>query len=106
MLEIQQNRFLTILVDEGRRDARLAATARPAYPVHVVLNLLGHVKVDDVLNVRKVEALGRHVGADEHVFLTVLEHLDRVLALLLVLAAVDPHRLHALEHQVLVDLHG
>mmetsp|Transcript_45128 Transcript_45128/g.118390 ORF Transcript_45128/g.118390 Transcript_45128/m.118390 type:complete len:308 (+) Transcript_45128:198-1121(+) len=104
VLEIQQDGLLAALVDEGRGDTRLAAAARAADSMHVVLNLLGHVEVDDVLNLGKVEALGGNVGADEHVLLAFAEHVDCVLALCLVLTAVDRDGRDALEHQVLVDI--
>ena len=37
--------------------------------MHVVLNLLRHVVVDDVLHALKVEALRGDVGGDQHVLL-------------------------------------
>ena len=52
---------------------------------HIVLNLFGHIKVDDMLNIRKVQSLARNIRADQDVLLLISEHRDRVETLLLVL---------------------
>lgn len=41
--------------------------------MHVVLDLVRHVEVDDVLDVREVEALGGDVRGDQHVLLSLLQ---------------------------------
>eukprot|EP00962_Isochrysis_galbana_P010589 scaffold2930_cov105-Isochrysis_galbana.AAC.10 len=91
VLQVEQHRVLARLVDESGGHTRLAAPARPADPVHVVLDLLWHVEVDNVLDVGEVEALGGHVGPDEHVLLAGPVGVDGELPLVLVLAAVNAH---------------
>jgi hypothetical protein len=68
----------------------------PRPPVHVVLDLIGHVIVDDVLHPREVEALGRHVCRDKHVLGATLEAADGCDALLLVLVSVHCAHVHTL----------
>src|SRR3989338_8941325 len=48
-------------------------TAREPDAMHVVLDGVGHVKVDDVLDALEVEALGDHVGGHQHVRLSLAE---------------------------------
>mmetsp|Transcript_7372 Transcript_7372/g.12730 ORF Transcript_7372/g.12730 Transcript_7372/m.12730 type:complete len:419 (+) Transcript_7372:2350-3606(+) len=104
VLEIEQHRLGLVAVDESGSDARLAAPTGTTDAMDVVLNLVRHVVVDHVLDVREVQTLGGDVGGDEHVPLARLEGVDGPLALLLVHAAVDCTRLHALKQQVLVDV--
>eukprot|EP00955_Chlamydomonas_euryale_P074163 361949-Chlamydomonas_euryale.AAC.1 len=100
VLEVEQDGLVgKARVDERCRHARLAAAARAADAVHVVLDLVRHVVVDDVLDVGEVEALGRDVGRNEHVGRAALERVDRGLALRLVLVAVHRHRFHALRRK-------
>mmetsp|Transcript_21146 Transcript_21146/g.50368 ORF Transcript_21146/g.50368 Transcript_21146/m.50368 type:complete len:213 (+) Transcript_21146:145-783(+) len=104
VLEVEEDALVDVLIDERRSDACLAAAASATDAMDVVLDLLRHVEVDHVLYVGEVQTLGGDVSADEHILLLVLEHADRILALLLILACVDAHRLDALEHEVLVDV--
>ena len=62
----------TCLVDEGGGHSRLPASAGTANPVNVVLDLVRHVEVDDVLDVRKVQSLRRDVRRNEDVLCSVL----------------------------------
>lgn len=50
--------------------------------MHVVLDLLRHVEVDDVLDVGEVQALGRHVSRHQHVAGPALELADRLVTIL------------------------
>jgi hypothetical protein len=61
--------------DEGDGDARLAGPAGPADPVDVGLRALGDVVVEDVGDVRDVEAAGGDVGGDQDVGLAGAEAL-------------------------------
>lgn len=65
-------RATACLVDESCCHPRLPAAAGPTDPVHVVLDLVGHVEVDHVLDVREVQTLGGDVGGDQHVLDTLL----------------------------------
>mmetsp|Transcript_1631 Transcript_1631/g.5041 ORF Transcript_1631/g.5041 Transcript_1631/m.5041 type:complete len:378 (+) Transcript_1631:380-1513(+) len=72
--------------------------------MHIVFDLTGHVVVDHVLDVRKIEALGGDVGGDQHMLVTGLEVGDSLLAFILEHATVHSHRLDALGEQILVDV--
>ena len=102
MLEIEEKSLFDRSIDERGRHASAAASTCATDAMHVVLDVLGHVEVDHVLYVGKVEALGGHVGGDEHVLVARLEVVDGPRALLLLLAAVNGHGLDALHQQVLV----
>lgn len=72
----------------------LAVSAGPSNLLHVVLDGLGHVVVDDRLNIRLVDAHAERDGAHEHADLIRYEHLlDRV-PLLVGLARVVRRRIH------------
>ena len=70
----------------------------------VIFNLLGHVVVDDVLDVGKVQTLSSHVRRDQHILTLSLELADRPVALILALTSVNRHRLDAFQQQILVDV--
>lgn len=55
--------------------------------MHVVFDFVGHVKVDDVLDVGKVEAFGCDVGGNQDVLARLFKVVDGFDAFLLVLAA-------------------
>lgn len=54
------------MVDEGDGGARLTGAARTPDAVLVVVDVLGHVVVDDQVHVRQVQAARGHVGRDHH----------------------------------------
>ena len=83
ILEIQQRLLGRAHVDKRGCDARLAAPARAPDLVYIVLDLLGHGKDDDVLNVSKVEPFGRNAGCDHDVLGARFERLDGVLTFFL-----------------------
>jgi len=59
-------RHLAALVgEEGDGDTLGTRTPRSADAVHVVLDVVGHVKVDDAAHVLDVETTGCHVGSNE-----------------------------------------
>mmetsp|Transcript_10582 Transcript_10582/g.34967 ORF Transcript_10582/g.34967 Transcript_10582/m.34967 type:complete len:244 (+) Transcript_10582:1622-2353(+) len=103
-LQVEQGGLLAHAVDEGRRDARLAAAARAADAVDVLFDLRREVEVDDVLDFRKVESFRCDVRRDEDVLVAALEGGDGMVPLGLVLAAVDRHGVDAFEEEVLVDV--
>jgi len=92
MLEIEKNGFRAVLVDERCCYTSLTTTTSTAnpdvcekrssqrhlfripspalissLPVYIVFYLLGHVIVDDMLDIRKVEAFRRHVCGHKNV---------------------------------------
>ena len=56
-----------ILVDEGRGNAGLATPPSTTDTVDVVLDLVWHVKIDDMLDFWEVQSLGRHIGSHQYV---------------------------------------
>ena len=73
VLQVQQDALPLVLVDEGGGDAGLAGAPRAPDPVHVVLDLVGEVVVDHVLDVGEVQALAGHVCGHQHVLLAALQ---------------------------------
>ena len=69
MLQVQQDGLGLVLVDEGGGDAGLAAAACATDAMHIVLDLVGHVKIDDVLDVWEVQSLAGHIGRHQHILL-------------------------------------
>ena len=103
VLEIQQDAHAAVAPHQRGSHALVPGAPRSPDAVHVVLDLLRHVEVDDVLDPREIEAFRRHVRGDEDVLAARLKFVHRPIPLLLVLAPVDGHHLHALAQQVLVD---
>ena len=58
VLEVEQRLLGRVHVDERGRDTGLAAAARTADLVNVVLDLFRHGEDDDVLDVVEVQTLG------------------------------------------------
>mmetsp|Transcript_35459 Transcript_35459/g.66841 ORF Transcript_35459/g.66841 Transcript_35459/m.66841 type:complete len:206 (-) Transcript_35459:1348-1965(-) len=104
VLKIKQHGFRLISIDECRGNPCFAATTGTTYAMHVILYLVRHVVVDDVLDVWEVQTLGGHICGNKHILFLALEHVNGVLAFLLVHTAVNCNRLHALKQQVLVDV--
>ena len=67
-LQVEQHALVVGLVDEGGGHALGPRAARAANPVHVVLDVVGHVVVDDVLYAGKIQALRGHVSGHQHIF--------------------------------------
>mmetsp|Transcript_21135 Transcript_21135/g.59471 ORF Transcript_21135/g.59471 Transcript_21135/m.59471 type:complete len:541 (+) Transcript_21135:357-1979(+) len=72
--------------------------------MYVVLNVLGHVEVDHVLDVGEVKSLRGHVRSDEHVLVPRLELADGLLTLVLKFTTVHGYGLNALHKEILVDV--
>eukprot|EP01139_Manchomonas_bermudensis_P024668 Amastigsp_a843160_36.p5 type:complete len:156 gc:universal Amastigsp_a843160_36:1539-1072(-) len=71
--------------------------------MNIIFDLLGEVVVDDVANVRKVEALGRYVRRNEHVPFARLEEPDRFVAFVLTLVTVHGNARDPFEQQEFMD---
>jgi len=78
-----------ILCEEGVRDALLAATAGATDPVHVVLNCVWHIVVDDAGQVGHVDAARCHVCGHHHTDALVAEGVEDIVAHALGLVTVD-----------------
>mmetsp|Transcript_16312 Transcript_16312/g.37558 ORF Transcript_16312/g.37558 Transcript_16312/m.37558 type:complete len:213 (+) Transcript_16312:89-727(+) len=104
-LQIQQGHFVaTLVVDKGGGHARFSTAAGTTNAMHVVFNFRGHVKVDDVLNVLKIQSLGGNIRGNQHIFLSRFEQINRRIPILLIFSTVNRHGLHSLEQQVLVNV--
>ena len=57
-----------------------------ASPVHIVFYFLRHVIVNDMLNVREVQALGSNIRSDKHILAPLLEPVYGLIPLSLILA--------------------
>lgn len=92
VLEIEENRFITILVDKRRSNTCLTAAActtnpvgvisvlelsqivgKNLLPVDIVFDFLGHVVVDYVLDIWKVETLRCYISGYQDIFLSFAE---------------------------------
>ena len=78
-----------IFPDESDGLASVADAARAADAVDVFLEIAGHVVVDDVRDLRDIQAARRHVCGDQHLELAGAERAHHRLALVLPHAAVD-----------------
>ena len=81
--------------DERDRRPGAAGAARSPGPVHVLLGRLGEVEVDDVREVRDVDAARRHVGRHEEPQAPLLGRRHDALAVGLRQIAVQPVRVEA-----------
>mmetsp|Transcript_72425 Transcript_72425/g.114831 ORF Transcript_72425/g.114831 Transcript_72425/m.114831 type:complete len:258 (-) Transcript_72425:1046-1819(-) len=102
--QVEQNGLVLILVDECRGHTCSAASACSPNAMHIIFDLLRHVKVDDMLNGRKIQTFRSHIRADQHVLGALLEGSDGFMAFLLIQAAVDGHNLDCLQQEVLVNI--
>mmetsp|Transcript_3112 Transcript_3112/g.7902 ORF Transcript_3112/g.7902 Transcript_3112/m.7902 type:complete len:256 (-) Transcript_3112:330-1097(-) len=104
MFQIEQCRLLAALVYKSCGDTRLAAAAGTSDAMDIILDLTWHIKVDDVLDVSKVQSLRGNIRRDEHILLPRLVQGNRLVTFFLILPPVDAHRLYSLEQQVLVNI--
>ena len=83
--------------------ARSSGTCCSSIPVRIGFRTLREMIVDDMRNVRQVESAARQVGADEHADGAAAQSDDRLVAHLLVQAAMIQRILDALVRQVMRD---
>ncbi len=76
VLQVQQDGLGLVLIDEGGRNAGLAAAPGTPDAMHVVLYLAGHVKVDHVLDVWEVQPLTGNICGNQHIRLASLHAED------------------------------
>jgi hypothetical protein len=53
-----------VLITESNGDAPLAGAPRAPNTVHIDLGLVRQIQIDDVTDVRDIDAAARHVGGD------------------------------------------
>mmetsp|Transcript_20389 Transcript_20389/g.52985 ORF Transcript_20389/g.52985 Transcript_20389/m.52985 type:complete len:294 (+) Transcript_20389:200-1081(+) len=104
VLQVEERDLWHHLVNECGSNSGFAATPRTPDAVHVVLELVRHVKIDHVLDVWEVKPLASDIGGHQNVLPTVLKGFDREVTFLLVFPTVDCHGLDPLEQQVLVHV--
>merc|ERR1719253_1236350 len=78
-----------LLADKGDGRARVPAAASTPDAVHVVVDGVGHVEVDDHENVGDVQTTGGHGGSHQHGAAAAAELGQSTLALLLCAVPVD-----------------
>mmetsp|Transcript_43051 Transcript_43051/g.100889 ORF Transcript_43051/g.100889 Transcript_43051/m.100889 type:complete len:421 (+) Transcript_43051:370-1632(+) len=93
------------IVRRQQREGHPACPGTPSStdPMHIVFRLRGRVVVDDGAHVLDVEPAARHVRRDQNVGAALLELLQRPIALLLALVAMDRLGGEAAPAQVLVQ---
>ena len=96
--------LLLLLGDERVGGALDAGPARSADPVRVRVDVAGHVEVDDVADVRDVEAARRHVRRHQDGELSLLEGVDDGVALVLRQVAVNAADVELFDLEVLREL--
>mmetsp|Transcript_385 Transcript_385/g.660 ORF Transcript_385/g.660 Transcript_385/m.660 type:complete len:754 (+) Transcript_385:108-2369(+) len=104
MFEIEESGFLAGFVDECGGNSGFSAAARTAYAVDVVFNFAGHVEVDYVLNVGKIQSLRGHICCHQNILLPLLIQFNRLISLLLIFPPMNTHRFHPLQEQILVNI--
>src|SRR6266568_6782505 len=80
---------------ERQRMATGTGTSRTANAVHIVVVLLGRIKVDDVADIRDVEPTSRDISRDHGLHALGLKVIQGLLALRLALVAVNGCHLKA-----------
>jgi hypothetical protein len=53
-----------VLITESNGDAPLACAPRTPNAVHIDLGLVRQIQIDDVTDIRDIDAAARHVGGD------------------------------------------
>ena len=91
---------------QGDRRARRAVAAGPAYAVHVVLGIVRQFVVDDMRDVRHVDAARGNIGGNEDARPARGKRLEGGLTGILALVAVDGRRLVPVDGEVLRDAIG
>mmetsp|Transcript_14242 Transcript_14242/g.21071 ORF Transcript_14242/g.21071 Transcript_14242/m.21071 type:complete len:260 (-) Transcript_14242:832-1611(-) len=102
MLQIQQCTFWNRLVDECGGHSRLSTPPRPTYPMHVIFNLSRHVEINDMLNVREIQALCCDVSGNQNILLPNFELLDCLVSIHLILPTVNGNSIDSFEKKVFV----
>lgn len=72
-------------------------------PLTIVLNVFGHVVVDDMCDARKVQAFGGHISGNEHILLPGPKGVNGGAPLFHVLPAVDAVHGDSLKQQIFVN---
>mmetsp|Transcript_25927 Transcript_25927/g.38076 ORF Transcript_25927/g.38076 Transcript_25927/m.38076 type:complete len:290 (-) Transcript_25927:1257-2126(-) len=72
--------------------------------MHVCLDFLGHVKVDDMLHIWEIQTFGRHVCGNNHIGPASFECLHGKLTILLRLSTMRAYCIHTLKQQVFVNV--
>ena len=68
MFEIEEDGLVVGFVDEGRGQSFVRTTARTTDSMDVIFDVVRHIVVDDVLDIREVKTLRGHVGSNQNVF--------------------------------------
>src|SRR5689334_6671059 len=94
LFDIPEERAL-FRIAERDRDAVIAGTSSAADAMHVALRLVRQIEIDYVRDAVDVDAAGGNVGRHENTNLTVPEVVQRLLAGILGLVAMDGIRPHS-----------
>ena len=101
--DLRQLCLLRERAEDGHGDALLLGPAGPADAVDVIFVLLGHIIVDDAVDVVDVDAAGGNVRGDEDGELAVFEGAHGLFTLLLRDIAVDAVGVEAHADQIVAQ---
>lgn len=90
------------LVDETGGKSSVTRSSGTADSVHVVVDVLGEIVVDNVGDVRDIQATSCHVGSDQDVGSVVAEAAKRLLSLCLASVSVDRGGFESVRAQVVL----
>ncbi len=76
LLRLVQDLEVLLRGDKAEREALRAESARARHPVQVLIRIVGHVVVDDYVDLLNVDASAKKVSADHDPLLEVLEVLE------------------------------
>lgn len=71
--------------------------------MHIIFDIIGHIKVDYMLNILEIQPLWRDIGGHQHIFDLCAECFNRLWTLLLIFTAVNGNRFDTLQQQILVN---
>ena len=103
VLQIYQNRFLVGLVDKSSSQSLVGTTTGTSDTVNIIVYVVGHVVIDDMLNVDEIESLRRDIGGYQHVLDSLSESVDGPRSLFPAFSSVNSNSFDAFQQQISMD---
>mmetsp|Transcript_3921 Transcript_3921/g.5536 ORF Transcript_3921/g.5536 Transcript_3921/m.5536 type:complete len:204 (-) Transcript_3921:1413-2024(-) len=104
LLQIKENSLRRRRIYKCRRYTRLSLPARSPDSVYIIFYFLGHVVIDNVLDIRKIQPFRSDIGCNKHILLPFPKFSHRLFPLLLILSSMNTNSLHSFQKQILVDI--
>mmetsp|Transcript_128030 Transcript_128030/g.368858 ORF Transcript_128030/g.368858 Transcript_128030/m.368858 type:complete len:97 (-) Transcript_128030:299-589(-) len=89
MFQIQQGCFIARLVDKGSCDTSLSSPTGTTNAMDIIFNLTGHVEINDMLNIRKIQSLGCYIGRHKNILFPVLVQSNSFIAFFLIFTSMN-----------------